>query len=136
MLVVFAMTGVQLKQQTVWIIIIAANVALGMPHAFNHNFRYGIDYGAYIQQAGAVWEGERDYSKISSSVGPCYYPAGHFVLYIPVYLLHKLTINAEIIMKVMHHVINSIAEIYATRIFYMYWTLKTEGEAKNTSIKA
>ena len=29
--------------------------------------RYGVDYIAYLQQATAVWNGERDYTKLSSN---------------------------------------------------------------------
>jgi hypothetical protein len=32
--------------------------------------------------------GERDYSKLSSNLGACYYPAGHIWHYIPVVKLH------------------------------------------------
>lgn len=68
--------------------IILVNVPLGCAYMYNVTFRYGIDYTPYIQQAGAVYHGERDYTKLSSTLGPCYYPAGHIWHYLPAYWLH------------------------------------------------
>ena len=61
---------------------------MGICELFNLKWRYGVDYVAYIQQAGAVYMGERDYTMLSSHLGPCYYPAGHIWHYIPAYWLH------------------------------------------------
>ena len=50
--------------------------------------QYAVDYNAYLQQANAVWMGERDYTKLSSNLGACFYPAGHIWHYIVVVWLH------------------------------------------------
>jgi hypothetical protein len=43
-------TGIRLKQQTVWILIILMNFVFGVPFAFGtgHDSRFGTDYAAYI----------------------------------------------------------------------------------------
>jgi hypothetical protein len=43
--------------------------------------------------------GERDYRRISSNVGLCFYPAGHLWHFIPAYILHLWTPYAEVIIK-------------------------------------
>jgi hypothetical protein len=59
--------GVQLQQKTVWKVIVLINIVLGMRTVFDMNFGFGVDYVPYIIQAAAVYGGERDYLKISSS---------------------------------------------------------------------
>ena len=70
-----------------WFIFIT-NMLMSVCELFEIVMRYGMDYNAYIQQAGAVYNGETDYTKLSSHLGPCYYPAGHIWHYIPAYWLH------------------------------------------------
>ena len=48
----------------------------------------GVDYSSYVQQAGAVYNGERNYSRVDGILGPAYYPAGNIWHYYPVYWLH------------------------------------------------
>lgn len=128
--------GVKLQQKTVWTIIVLLNLVMGVKEVFSTDFRFGVDYAPYIQQASVVYNGERDYRKISSTNGPCYYPAGHFIVFIPVYLLHMNTIHAEEIMKFVHLVAFIAIQVLASRIVYIYFTSKTEKEGKNVNLRA
>ena len=94
-----AVFNVQMEQKNVIAMIFVVHVGLGLPYLLDFTNRYGIDYVAYIQQAGAVYNGETDYSKLSSHLGPCYYPAGHLFHYMPAYWLHMQTEYAELIIK-------------------------------------
>lgn len=49
-----------------------------------------------------MWHGERDYARLSSNLGACYYPAGHILHYIPVVWLHYLREDAESLMRMGH----------------------------------
>lgn len=80
-----------------------------------------MDYVAYIQQAGAVYMGERNYALLSSHLGPCYYPAGHIWHYIPAYWLHLQTHHAETIIKFGHHVIHTICIMVVYNISRLYF---------------
>ena len=98
------------------------NTVLGLPYLVEvTGERYGIDYVAYIQQAAAVYNGERDYTKLSSNLGPCFYPAGHLLHYLPVYWLHLQTVHAEMIIKFAHIIIHSLIIVYVTKICYLYF---------------
>ena len=80
---------INFSRNTVLFTIFVINTVLGSPYLVEvTGERYGIDYVAYIQQAGAVYNGERDYTKLSSNLGPCFYPAGHLLHYLPAYWLH------------------------------------------------
>ena len=89
---------------------------LSVPCVFSIDNRYGWDYVAYIQQASAVFNGERNYTQISSNQGPCYYPAGHLWHYSIVYWVHMKYSYGETIFKVVHMVIHSITIVYTYKI--------------------
>ena len=67
-----------------------------------------------------MYNGERDYTKISSHLGPCFYPAGHLFHYIPVFWLHLQTPLAEKIVQFGYILIHSLTIVYATKIAYLY----------------
>ena len=56
--------------------------------SFELKDRYGDEYTSYIQQAGAYYLGERDYTRLSSYIGPINDPAGHIWHYLPAYIFH------------------------------------------------
>ena len=111
---------VRLQQKTVLVIVFFSSIILSLPYVFDITFRYGVDYVAYIQQAGAVYNGERDYTRLSSHLGPCYYPAGHIWHYLPAFWLHLQTQHAEQIIKVGHFVIYAVTLMLATHLAYLY----------------
>ena len=111
---------VELNQTYVYALILLANLALSYHYLHEVSFRYGVDYVAYLQQAGAVLNGERDYTRLSSHQGPCYYPAGHILHYMPAFMLHMRTENAETIIKAVHMVMHSVTLISASRLGYLY----------------
>ena len=80
--------NINLPKKVVIHMVFWTNFIMSIPKVFELTNRYGIDYIAYLQQAGAVYNGERDYTKLSSNLGPCFYPAGHIWHYIPAYWLH------------------------------------------------
>ena len=47
---------------TFWI-----NLALAAIYTFEYTRRFGVDFAAYMQQASAVYQGQTDYTKISSN---------------------------------------------------------------------
>jgi len=69
-------------------------MCLHIPKLWNNSNEglFGVDYTAYVIQAGEVANGQRNYSMISSIQGPAFYPSGLFIHYIPVYYLHMYTI--------------------------------------------
>ena len=81
----------------------------------------GIDYTAYVNQAGQFAMGQTDYSRISSLQGPCFYPAGHLWLYLPVYYLHLYTDQAVLIMRLVHILVHSLTLLFVTNISYKYY---------------
>ena len=103
------LADVKLAQRSVWIIAIVVNLGLALPLILQTDFRWGIDYQAYIQQAGAVFNGERDYTKLSSMLGPCYYPAGHIWHYYVAFWLHMNTVYAELIIKAVHYLLHLVS---------------------------
>ena len=113
--------NVAYKKENYLTFLFFTNLILSLPQLSDWQTRYGVDYVAYIQQAGAVYNGERDYAKLSSHLGPCYYPAGHIWHYIPAYWLHLSTESAEVIIKAGHHIIHSITILFVTKIAYQYF---------------
>lgn len=111
----------KLKQSHIIILILVLNTVLGFQELFELNVRFGIDYIAYIHQARAAYSGERNFTKLSSQIGPCYYPAGHIWHYIPAVWLHMQTDHAETIIKVGHQFIHSLIIIFVTKISYVYF---------------
>jgi len=113
--------GFKIQRRNFLILIFVGNMLLSICEIFEISMRYGIDYNAYIQQAGAVYNGETDYTKLSSHLGPCYYPAGHIWHYIPAYWLHLQTDYAEYIIKFGHQIIHSLIIVFVTKISYVYF---------------
>jgi len=97
------------------------NVLLHLPSLLKVNYRHGIDYPAYINQAGCVVAGETRYNRISSLQGPCFYPAGHLWVFIPAYLLHIYTEYAEFIVKFVFFLMHSTNMALVTKIAYAYF---------------
>ena len=85
------------------------------------NIPYGIDYTAYINQANQVANGQRDYTKLSSLQGPCFYPAGNLWHYLPVYYLHIATTDAEYIMKIVHFLVHSVIIVLMSKTAFKYF---------------
>ena len=71
-----------------------------------------------------MYNGETDYTKLSSNLGPCFYPAGHIWHYIPAYWLHLQTEQAEVIIKFGHLVIHSLINVMVAKIAYLYFNDK------------
>jgi hypothetical protein len=78
-----------------------------------------------------VYNGERDYTKLSSNLGPCFYPAGHIWHFIPAFWLHLQTEKAEHIIKFIHIVIHSLVILYVVKIAYLYFRKDTGSKVKN-----
>ena len=119
--IMLKVTKVNIPKKGVIHMVFWLNTILSIPKVFEYTNRYGVDYIAYIQQAGAYYNGETDYTKISSHLGPCYYPAGHIWHYLPAYWLHLQTEYAEIIIKAGHHVIHSMTIMFTVKIAYLYF---------------
>jgi hypothetical protein len=92
--VLLYLANINFNKYSVLTILFLGNFGLGSIQAFKVNQRYGIDYIAYLQQSYAVWMGETDYTKLSSNLGACYYPAGHIWNYFPAVWLHLKTEKA------------------------------------------
>ena len=72
--------------------------------------------------------GERNYLKLSSSQGACYYPAGHIWHYIPVVLLHLHSDYAVEIMKLMHALMHQLTLVIVVKICYIFFGQEDEKE--------
>lgn len=118
--VLLFLIGYKIEQNNITYLIIVLNIALSVPYLAEVSNRYGVDYVAYIQQAAAVYNGETDYSKLSSHLGPCFYPAGHIMHYIPAYWLHLQTEYAENIVKMGHILIHTGILVFINKITYLY----------------
>ena len=117
-------------------IIVVVNMTLGSVHILNPYFRWGIDYQAYIQQAALVYNGERNYNLLSSSLGPCYYPAGHIWHYYLLCLIHYRTEHAESIVKFLHVILHTCTMVFTTKIAYLYFTDSEERLKKQSQWKS
>ena len=73
-----------------------------------------------------MYYGERDYTWLSSNLGPCYYPAGHIWHYVLVFMLHLYTERAEIIVKFIHVIIHTLNIVFSTKIAYLYFSDEPE----------
>ena len=73
--------------------------------------------------------GERDYTLLSSHLGPCYYPAGHIWHYIPAYWLHLKTHNAENFIKLVHQVIHTLCIMVVFLISHLYFRTNKNQES-------
>lgn len=76
---------------------------------------------AYINQAGQVVNGQRDYNRLWTVQGPCYYPAGHIWFYYPLYVLSSMTIHAEHIIKIIHFLLGSSCFYFYSQIAFKYF---------------
>ena len=59
--------NIQLEENVIFGMVFIVNFIMSAHYLFNTTYRAGVDYSAYIQQASAVYNGETDYSKISSN---------------------------------------------------------------------
>jgi len=103
-----------------------ANIALHIPSLYIVQNRYGLDYPAYINQAGSFATGETHLNRISSLQGPCFYPAGHLWLYSMPYILHLNTLEAEFIMKFLTFIVHSLNNLLISLISFEYFKDKPE----------
>jgi len=119
--VILNVTGVVIPRNIMVVFTFWMNLGMASMYTFEYTHRYGIDYIAYLQQASAVFKGETDYTKLSSNLGPCFYPAGHLYHYIAAFWLHYQTENAEYIIKFGHLVIHSLVIYFVVKISYAYF---------------
>ena len=118
--VVLHLLGYQMNMSYLVVLLFAVNTGLSYYNMNEVTARYGIDYIAYIQQAAAFWNGDTDYTRISSNLGPCFYPAGHIYHFVPAVWLHNITENAEYYITFVHHVIHSLIIVYIVKIVNLY----------------
>lgn len=83
--------------------------------------RYGLDYPSYLQQASAVYQGQRNYTLLSSSQGPCFYAAGHLYHYLICFWLHEKFENAETIMQYVHVLLHCLVIFVTVKVAYIYF---------------
>jgi len=102
------------------------NLILSAPYLYDPTIRVGGDYIAYIQQISAVYFGERDYSLLSSVLGPAYYPAGNFWQYMPIFQLHMLTDQAEFWSRLCHQGFHTAILFFVIKISYLYFYYSPE----------
>lgn len=81
----------------------------------------GYDIPAYINQAGQVYNGQRNYSFLRTAQGPCYYPAGHLWLYYWFYPMYTHTEYAEHYMKIVHFIVDSTTNLLYSKVAYKYF---------------
>lgn len=65
--------------------------------------------------------GETDYTKLSSNLGACYYPAGHIWHYFPVVWLHLNSEHAIPIMRIIHNFLHQVTLVMVVKIAYIYF---------------
>ena len=119
--------GILLPRSVVLVFAFWTNLGLASMYTFEYTQRYGIDYIAYLQQVSAVFKGETDYTKLSSNLGPCFYPAGHLYHYLAAFWLHNQTEDAEYIIKFGHLVIHSLCIYFLIKIAYAYFAEEKRG---------
>ena len=112
-----------------WFIIVVKTLLI-LPWMVRVPFTTGIDYNAYLEQASAVYHGERDYLRISSQQGPAYYPAGHLFIYLPFFMLHY-HFEAEIFIRGIHLVMSLVVSMVATKLAFMYFEEEEEDQPKS-----
>jgi hypothetical protein len=131
--IVAYIAGFKIKDSKVLGFCFVMNILLGLVKLTSEPDRYGIDYIAYLQQAAAVWNGETNYTKLSSNLGPCFYPAGHIWHYIPCVWLHLYTEQAEHIIRFGHHIIHTLINYYIAKIAFLYFKQDLKPSLRNTS---
>mmetsp|Transcript_13789 Transcript_13789/g.21539 ORF Transcript_13789/g.21539 Transcript_13789/m.21539 type:complete len:346 (-) Transcript_13789:964-2001(-) len=107
---------VRLSLPSLYLLVGGGNLLFSLPNMIDQSRRFGIDYIAYLQQAGAFFHGERNYTQISSTLGPCFYPAGHLWHYYPVYWLHNTSDDAEKIMTLVFLLVHTALLVMAVAI--------------------
>lgn len=81
----------------------------------------GVDTTAYINQAGQVARGQRDYEKLVTNQGPCYYPAGHIWFYRCFFRIFNTNENAETILKMFHIILHSVSNYLSCSLAKAYF---------------
>ena len=121
------LTDIVLPLNVILALLTIYNMAIGyvlsnkVNYMYNrHDYRYGCDYVAYLQQANALYEGETDYTRISSNQGPCFYPAGHLYHYLVVLMVHLRLENATFIMRLVHYAIQNLIQVFMIKLTYRY----------------
>ena len=62
--ILFYIFKVQVDKKVLLMLFFVLNLILQMPNLFLMHQKFGIDFKAYINQAGQVWNGQRDYDKL------------------------------------------------------------------------
>lgn len=127
---IFNLAGVKIhRSYVVWTLFIVNFIfSLPQPWRLRPYLQYGVDYAAYLQQAYAVYMGERNYGRISSSQGACYYPAGHLWHYQPAIWLHLNSDHALVIMKLVHALMHQITLVTVVKICYVYFAERDDSK--------
>ena len=73
-----------------------------------------IDYIAYMQEVGQIWNGERDYVKVYGDTGPLVYPAGFVYVFGILYILEVPKVAVQTLFAILH-----IATIYIVLKIYI-----------------
>jgi hypothetical protein len=97
------------------------NMVLHLPSMAIVQKRHGVDHTAYLNQAGQVVAGQRDYRLLDTNQGPCYYPAGHLWLYYRVYQHFIQTDNAEHYWKLFTYALHSLTNLLVCQIGFSYF---------------
>ena len=132
----FYMCGYRIEQSKLLVGVFISNSLLSLVTLIDITERYGLDYSSYLQQMSAVYQGQMDYTKLSSTQGPCYYPAGHIYHYLFAYILHNHTEHAELIMKAVHVLLHSAILVVTTKVAFIYFAdeVKDNG-GRRTEVK-
>lgn len=117
----FYFCGFKIDRTKLLVAVFIINSVLSIPFLFEISERFGLDYSSYLQQMSAVYQGQMDYTKLSSTQGPCYYPAGHIYHYMFAYILHNYTEDAEVIMKAVHIVLHSAILMITIKVAFIYF---------------
>lgn len=76
----------------------------------------GVDYSAYVNQAGQFISGQTFYPRIGAWQGPCAYPAANLWHYVFMYFIHMRTRYAIYIAKFLNSVMHSAIVIMVMRL--------------------
>ena len=97
------------------------NIILHLPSMLIIQKRHGVDHTAYLNQAGQVVQGQRDYTLLDTNQGPCYYPAGHLWLYYLPYIFFQQCEQAEHYWKLFNYAMHSFTNFLVCQIGYSYF---------------
>ena len=73
-----------------------------------------------MNQANLFLLGETNYKRISSMVGPCYYPAGHLFHYLGIVKILRMTDYGEHILQLLHVLASTIILYYTMQLVHFY----------------